>query len=155
MSFIDLIGADRIFLGLRAADKAQVLREIARRAGAHLKLDAAPILQAIMAREAMGSTGLGRGFALPHVRIDAIAAPVGFLVRLAHPVEYEAIDGKPVDVVFLLLMPVAEDGGNIAALAAVSRSVRDAGVLEAIRKAGSAAGLVAGFAKPGAVPVGS
>lgn len=132
---------DRVVLGLRAGGKAQVLEALARQAGAHLELDAATILAAILARERLGSTGLGRGFALPHVRLADVQAPVGFLVRLAHPIDFDAIDGQPVDIVYLLLMPLAEDGANIAALASVSRTMRSPATLTRIRTASSPAAL--------------
>ncbi len=137
----ELIQPDRIVLGLRAADKAQALGEVAKRASTHLPISAATIFAALDARERLGSTGFGRGFALPHVRIDGLDKPFSLLLRLARPVEYDAIDGKPVDILFLLLIP--PDGGNehVAALAAVSRSMRDDAILRMIRQAGSSAVL--------------
>ena len=140
MHLIDLITPDRIVLGLRARDKGHVLAELAKRAGGHGSFDAAAILTALTAREKLGSTGFGRGFALPHVRLEAVESLFGLLVRLAKPIDYEAIDGKPVDVLFLLLIPAAE-GDHVAALAAVSRAMRDEDNLAAIRKAENAAHL--------------
>ena len=137
MKLTELIRPDRMILGLRAADKAQALGEIAKRASAHLPVESATIYAALDARERLGSTGFGRGFALPHVRIEGVQSPFSLLVRLAKPVEFEAIDGKPVDILFLLLVPPDKGNEHVAALAAVSRSMRDDGVLRAIRKAGS------------------
>ena len=141
MKMSELIQPDRIILGLRAADKAQALGEIAKRASAHLPVESATIFAALDARERLGSTGFGRGFALPHVRIDGLQKPFNLLLRLARPIDYEAIDGKPVDILFLLLIP--PDGGNehVAALAAVSRSMRDEAILRMIRQAGSSSVL--------------
>lgn len=138
MHLIDIITPDRIVLGLRARDKGQVLAELAKRAGEHGSVDASAILKALTAREKLGSTGFGRGFALPHVRLEAVKSLFGLLVRLAKPIEFEAIDGKPVDVLFLLLIPAAEGNDHVAALAAVSRAMRDEENLTAIRKAENA-----------------
>ncbi len=138
MRLTDIIKPDRIILGLRAGDKAQALAEIAKRASAHLSVEASVILTALAAREKLGSTGFGRGFALPHVRIEGLQSLFGLLVRLAKPIEYEAIDGKPVDILFLLLIPTDKGNDHVAALAAISRSMRDVGNLAAVRKAGNA-----------------
>ena len=141
MHLTDLITPDRIVLGLRARDKGQALAELAKRAGEHGSVDAPAILTALTAREKLGSTGFGRGFALPHVRLAAVESLFGLLVRLAKPIDYEAIDGKPVDVLFLLLIPAAAGNDHVAALAAVSRAMRDEENLAAIRKAENTARL--------------
>ena len=141
MRLTELIQPDRIILGLRAADKAQALGEVAKRAGAHLPIAGSTILTALTARERLGSTGFGRGFALPHVRIEGLQSLFGLMVRLAKPVDYEAIDAKPVDILFLLLIPAVEGHQHVAALAAISRSMREEAILHAIRKAGSSAAL--------------
>src|ERR1700688_4635634 len=119
MNIDDFIASDRIILDLRVPDKAQLLRELAKRTeaiGGAGTTDT--ILAALQSREALGSTGLGKGFALPHARIEGLNQFVGLFARLARPIDYDAIDGAPVDLVFLLLMPA--DGGNnqVAALAA-------------------------------------
>jgi PTS system nitrogen regulatory IIA component len=135
MKLTDLLEPDRIILGVKAADKGQALAEIAKRAGSHLPIEAASILAALSARENLGSTGFGRGFALPHVRIDGIERMFGLLVRLARPIDYRAIDEKPVDILFLLLIPIDKGDEHVAALAAVSRSMREESVLDLVRKA--------------------
>ena len=143
MRLTEIIDSGRIVLGLYASDKTQVLSDMANKAGAHLKSPASSILAALAARERLGSTGLGHGFALPHVRIAALKNPIGFLIRLARPVDYEAIDGRPVDVLFLMLMPTDQDNQNVAALATVSRIFRRPATLDAIRTASSPAFLMA------------
>jgi PTS system nitrogen regulatory IIA component len=142
MKLTDLLKADRILLGLKAADKGQALAEMAKRASSHLPIEAPTILAAISAREKLGSTGFGRGFALPHVRIDGIDSLFGLMVRLAKPIDYEAIDAKPVDVLFLLLIPIDKGNEHVAALAAVSRSMREQATLDAVRRAGNSAALL-------------
>lgn len=136
MKFSDLIDPSRIVLGARAADKAQALAEIARRAGARLPIAQETILNALDARERLGSTGFGRGFALPHLRLAEVTAPFGLLLRLARPIPFDAIDAVPVDILFALLLPQADGAESIAPLAVVSRCMRDEGNLRAIRKAG-------------------
>ena len=136
MEIADLIAPDRIALDLRVRDKAQLLRELAKRAETACEgLAAATVEAALRSREGLGSTGLGRGFALPHARLAGLTGFVGLFARLARPIEFEAIDGAPVDLVFLLLMPDEAGGAAVAALAAVSRRFRDADALARLRKA--------------------
>lgn len=139
MDIADFITPDRVALDLRVRDKAQLLQELAKRAEASGGgIPAAAILAALRSREDLGSTGLGKGFALPHARIDGLARFVGLFARLARPIDYDAIDGAPVDLVFLLLMPSDDGNNNVAALAAVSRRFRDASTLSGLRKADAA-----------------
>lgn len=135
MKLTDFLKPDRIVLGLNVQDKEQALAEIAKRAASHLPIPAPTILAALSARERLGTTGFGRGFALPHVRIDGIETLFGLMVRLAKPIDYEAIDGKPVDLLFLLLIPLHKGNEHVAALAAVSRSMREPRVVDAVRQA--------------------
>jgi PTS system nitrogen regulatory IIA component len=143
MDIADFIAADRIALDLRVRDKAQLLRELAKRAAPSSDgLPAGALLAALESRESLGSTGLGKGFALPHARIEGLTKNVGLFARLARPIDYDAIDGAPVDLVFLLLMPTEAGNVNIAALAAVSRRFRDGDVVARLRKADAAAVLI-------------
>jgi PTS system nitrogen regulatory IIA component len=129
---------------LRVRDKGQLLRELAKRAepfGGGIPSDT--ILAALSSRETLGSTGLGKGFALPHARIEGLTRFVGLFARLARPIDYDAIDGAPVDLVFLLLMPASADNNSadnnsVAALAAVSRKFRDGASVARLRKADAA-----------------
>ena len=96
MTIGDLIVSNNVIDGLRAADKTQLLQELARRAGAALSLDQRVILDALQARENLGSTGLGKGFALPHARLDVLTSAFALFVRLARPIDFASIDGLPV-----------------------------------------------------------
>ncbi len=138
MTLDELIPPDHVFDRLRAADKAALLTALARAAGERLGLAPAGIAAGLAAREALGSTGIGGGIAVPHARINTLAAPSGFFARLDRPVAFDAVDGRPVDLVFLLLSPAA-DGEHLRALAAVSRRLRMPGVAEAMRTAAPAA----------------
>src|SRR6185312_1617615 len=92
-------------------------------------------------REQLGSTGLGKGFALPHARVAGLDRCFGLFARLARPIDFQAIDERPVDLVFLLLIPQDAESEHIAALAAISRRMRDAGLLDRARKAEKANAL--------------
>lgn len=142
MDIADFLTPDRIVLDLRVRDKPQLLQELARRAAAALELPPDTVAAALQGREALGSTGLGRGFALPHARIEGLRQAFGLFVRLARAIDFAAIDDQPVDLVFLLLMP-QENGGaagsSVAALAAVARRFRDGDTPTRLRGAATAA----------------
>jgi PTS system nitrogen regulatory IIA component len=143
MAIAQLLTPDRVIHGLRATDKSQLLQELARRAGDYVKIPQKAILEALVTREKLGSTGLGNGFALPHARIDGLAAMFGMFAKLTRPIAYEAIDENSVDLVFLLLIPTDAGSDHVAALAAISRRIRDHQCAERLRKAENAAALYA------------
>jgi len=130
-----LFAPNRVFLRLKAATKQALLGELSSRAGLALGLDPAAVLQALQAREQLGSTGVGAGIALPHARMEAVQRIVGFFAKLERPVPFDAIDGKPVDLVVMLLSPQAGPGAgqHLAALAQVARQLRNPITAEAIR----------------------
>jgi PTS system nitrogen regulatory IIA component len=140
MTLDELIPESHVFDRLRAADKPALLAELARRAGAILSLQSAGIAAALAAREALGSTGTGAGVAVPHARLSELREPAGFFARLDRPLGFEAVDGRPVDLVVLLLSP-AEGAGHLQALAAISRRLRDRDVAAALRASSSATEL--------------
>lgn len=131
----DLVTPARAVAGLRAGDKAALLSQLARLAAAEASAEPASLAAALAAREALGSTGIGGGLALPHARLPRLAAPVAWLVRLARPVTYDAVDGAPVDLLVVLLSPDGNDAAHLAALAALSRRLRQVDVAAAIRAA--------------------
>lgn len=137
----ELFAAEHAVPALRAARKAVLLRDLAGRAASALGLDGEALLAALDRREALGSTGIGRGIALPHARLDAVSRPFGLLARCRPPVAFEALDDAPVDLVVLLVLPAdpAHDPGN--ALACVSRRLRDPDVAQALRAARDAEAL--------------
>jgi PTS system nitrogen regulatory IIA component len=144
MEISDFIAQDRIVLDMRVRNKSQLLSELAKRVEpASQGIQADTIQAALLSREALGSTGLGRGFALPHARIEGLTAFVGLFARLARPIDYDAIDAAPVDLVFLLLMPAEAGHSHVAALAAVSRRFRDAATVTNLRKADAATAFTA------------
>ena len=137
MDVAELLDAGGVVLDIRARDKAALLTELGRLAAGYVPgVPAGVIEAALAARERLGSTGLGAGFALPHARLEELERFIGVFVRLTRPIDFAAIDGKPVDLLFLLLIPSAA-ADHVAALAAVSRLFRDPSVAAQVRKAGS------------------
>ncbi len=98
-------------------------------------LDAEMVLELLEEREKLGSTGFGRGVAIPHARIAGIQRPVAALLRLNHPAEFNAADGLPVDLVFGLLSPENSGAAHLHALAAISRMARDEDMRDALADA--------------------
>jgi PTS system nitrogen regulatory IIA component len=126
---------------LRAADKARLLQELAARAAPAVGLSAERIEQELMKREALGSTGVGGGVAIPHARLPELGRAFGVLAHLKKPIDFDAIDQKPADVVFLLLTPAADTGDHLNALAAVARKLREPERLKEMRAAETDAAL--------------
>jgi PTS system nitrogen regulatory IIA component len=141
MNIAEFLAAADVIVGLRVNSKENLIRELARRAAPATGIDATVIANALLARELLGSTGLGRGFALPHARVPGLARFFGAFVRLARPIDFQAIDDSPVDLVFLLLIPAGAENEHVATLAAISRRLRNAEVLAGVRKADTAAAL--------------
>ncbi len=135
MDLEDFLSPDRVVIDLRAANKTALLRELARRASVELGISADTICAALQKREGLGSTGMGHGFAIPHTAVRDLRAPFGILARLEQPLDFDAIDGQPVDLVFLLLLPEASQGPQLNALASVARRFRDASILQQLRTA--------------------
>src|SRR5258708_39188563 len=106
-------------------DKTRLLQELAARAAAALNLDAKLISMELLKRENLGSTGTGDGVAIPHARMTDLKQPFGTLVRLRYAIDFDAIDGKPVDIVFLLLLPAQPPADPLNALAGGARRLRD------------------------------
>ena len=117
------------------ADKQAILEQLSRTFAASYALEAGEVLEYLEERERLGSTGFGRGVAIPHARIPGIARPVAALLKLRHPAEFAAADGLPVDLVFGLLSPENSGATHLHALAAISRLMRDDRVHEALSDA--------------------
>ena len=140
MDLKDLVSADDVF-EIRERDKAHLLGEMARRAAGRLALDHGTVLQALVKRERLGSTGLGQGVAIPHARLDGVTRPAGFFALLRPAVHFDAIDDRPVDLVVLLLLPDAPPDGSLKPLACVARRLRDPVLADRLRGARGALSL--------------
>jgi len=147
MTIEELIGPEQVMVIPRATDKAALLRDLAVRAAPLVGLAPEAVLEALLAREKLGSTGLGKGFALPHARLANLDHFFGLFARLTKPVEFLAIDEQPVDLVFLLLIPAAAGNEHVAALAAISRHFREAEFAARLRKGKTPAELYEVIAK--------
>ncbi len=136
MDITDFLTPERVLLDSRSRDKTQLIAEIARYFSKTVPAIKAPAVEAALAaREQLGSTGLGGGFALPHARMEGLNTYLGMFIRLSKPIEFDAIDGKPVQLVFALLIPSETDVPHVAALAAISRRFRDPELVAQLRKA--------------------
>lgn len=141
MDLHDLLTPDGIIASLKATNKKDALQELAAIAAAKTGLDAREIFNTLLQRERLGSTGLGRGIAIPHVKLNALREIVCLFARLDVPIEYDSHDGEPVDLVFMLLAPEDASGDHLKALARISRLVREPSVLDDLRNAPDAAAL--------------
>ena len=138
-----LIGPEAVLASLKASGKKALLAELAGRAAAVFKLDERRLFDRLLERERLGSTGIGGGIAIPHARMASLAKPVGLFARLAHPIDFDAIDERPVDVVFLLAAPEGAGADHLKALARVSRLLRDRALVDKLRATENAEALYA------------
>ena len=143
MHLANFLDSDAIKTGLPGGNKRSLMKQLADLAGQRLGIEPSVVLAGLNEREPLGSTGFGQGVAIPHAKIDGLAKIYGLFVRLSDPVAYKAIDGRPVDLVFLLLSPPDAGAEHLKALAAVSRVTRDAATLERLRGARSRDALAA------------
>ena len=127
----------------KVASKPAILSLLAERFAEVYQLDTATVLERIEERERLGSTGFGRGVAIPHARIPGLKRPVASLIKLAEPIEFESADGLPVDLVFGLLSPENSGVAHLHALAAISRLMREERIHEALVEAPDAEALYA------------
>ena len=137
MQLADFLDYDAIKTGLPGGNKRSLMKQLSELAGQRLGLSPAVVLAALNEREQLGSTGFGHGVAIPHAKIEGLASIYGIFVRLAEPVEYKAINSRPVDLIFLLLSPPDAGAEHLKALASISRVTRDAATLERLRGARS------------------
>ena len=127
MKISDLLSPKDVLVDVRTSNKRQLLQEFAVRAADGLGLRVDQVAPYLLKREELGSTGIGRGVAIPHARLPDLQRPHGLLARLRQPIEFEAIDGQAVDIVFVLLLPAAVESGQLEALALVARVLRPPG----------------------------
>ena len=135
MDIGELLADGGVVLRSGASSKRQALHTVAESAAQVLGLPESRILEALLEREALGSTGLGSGVAVPHARLDGIARVTAVFVRLDTPVAYGAVDDQPVDLLFALFAPPRDGAEHLRALAAVSRALRSSEMREHLRQA--------------------
>lgn len=141
MDLGDLLAPNGIIPALKAKSKKQALQELAQRASEVTGIDVREIFDTLLQRERLGSTGLGRGIAIPHVKFKSLKSIVCLFARVEEPIPFDAHDNEPVDVIFLLLAPEHASGDHLKALARISRLLRDPATLERLRTAPDAEAL--------------
>ncbi|MGF1640013.1 MAG: PTS IIA-like nitrogen regulatory protein PtsN [Rhodospirillales bacterium] len=143
MDIADLIKPDHVVAKLRATSKKQALQELARRAAEITGQSERAVFSVLMKRERLGTTGVGNGIAIPHGKLPTLDTIYGLFARLEHPIDFDAIDDRPVDLIFLLLAPEASGADHLKALARVSRLLRDKSACEKLRATDDAEALYA------------
>jgi len=146
----DLVSPSAIIPALKVNGKKQALQEIAAKAAALTGQNERTILEILLQREKLGSTGVGNGVAIPHGKLAKLANVFGLFARLERPVDFEALDGQPVDLIFLLLAPEGAGADHLKALARVARLLRDPEVARKLRNSHDVDALYAVLAMPSA-----
>ncbi len=143
MSSLDIISADAIIPALRANTKKAVLQELSDRAGAVSGLLSQEIYESVLQRERLGSTGVGKGIAIPHGKLARCTRIFGVFARLDRAVDFDAVDGEPVDLAFLLVAPETAGTSHLKALARIARLLREPVTTAKLRVARDPASLFA------------
>ena len=143
MEIADIVTQAGIIANLRAANKRQALQELAKRAAQLSGKHERAIFEVLLERERLGTTGIGHGTAIPHGRMPDLPQLYAVFARLEKPIDFEAIDGEPVDLIFLLLTPATSGADHLKALARLSRLLRDKAICEKLRGTDSADALYA------------
>jgi PTS system nitrogen regulatory IIA component len=143
MLLSEFISPDSVVASLKAKSKKQLLQDLSARAARLTGLSERDIFDVLLQRERLGSTGLGQGIAIPHGKVQGLKRIVGICARLAEPVDFEAVDGEKVDIVFLLLAPEGAGADHLKALARISRLLREGSAVDKLRACKDAAALYA------------
>jgi PTS system nitrogen regulatory IIA component len=150
MPTTDLVAPNAIIPALKVNGKKQALQEIAAKAAALTGQPERGILEILLQREKLGSTGVGNGVAIPHGKLPKLGQVFGLFARLERAIDFEALDGQPVDLIFLLLAPEGAGADHLKALARVARLLRDPEVARKLRNSSDAEALYAVLAMPSA-----
>ncbi len=148
MELTDILSEESVIACTGLKSKQDVLEALAERAAKVTGGDASAILAALTEREELGSTGLGNGIAIPHGKFSGTAGVTAVFARLDAPVDFEAVDDQPVDLLMMLLAPVGAGADHLKALARVARILRSEAIVEQLRAASDAAGLYAILTRP-------
>ncbi|MCA1405586.1 PTS IIA-like nitrogen regulatory protein PtsN [Ensifer sp. IC3342] len=141
MALAGLLHQNAIIPAMRANSKKQLLQELAAKASKLTGLSERDIFDVILQRERLGSTGVGNGIAIPHGKLNNLPSIVGIFARLDTPVDFEALDDQPVDLVFLLLAPEGAGADHLKALSRIARVLRDHDMVAKIRASDSASAI--------------
>jgi PTS system nitrogen regulatory IIA component len=141
MALTDLLSPDAIFSALRVNGKKQALQEMSERAAQVSGLPAREIFDALLPRPRLGSTGVGDGIAIPHGKLAKCNRIFGIFARLERAIDFEALDGLPVDLIFLLIAPESAGADHLKALAGIARVLRDPEMAAQLRATRDASAL--------------
>jgi nitrogen PTS system EIIA component len=134
MALTNLLTADQVITGIKAGNKKQLLQELSTHMAAFTGLGERAVYETLLQRERLGSTGIGKGIAIPHGRIPGLTKLVGLFARLARPVDFDAQDGEAVDLVFVLLAPEDAGADHLQALARIARLLRVPNIAQTLRQ---------------------
>lgn len=143
MDITNLITLDRIIPDLKVSNKKQLLHEISQFAGKVTDCPAHDILDTLLQREKLGTTGMGYGIAIPHGRFKGLNQTIAIFVRLDQPINFDSIDGEPVDLIVMLMAPEGAGADHLKSLARVSRLLRDHSIREKLRGSNNPEALLA------------
>ena len=133
MTITDLVAPEAILPALKVISKKQALQELAARAAALTGQNERSIFEVLLQREKLGTTAVGYGVAIPHGKLPKLEKLFGLFARLERPIDFEAMDGQPVDLIFLLLAPEGAGADHLKALARIARLLRDQDVAKKLR----------------------
>jgi PTS system nitrogen regulatory IIA component len=150
MPLDDLVAPAAIIPALKVNNKKQALQELSARAAELTGQSERGIFEILLQREKLGSTGVGNGIAIPHGKLPKLDKLFGLFARLDRPIDFEALDGQPVDLVFLLLAPEGAGADHLKALARVARLLRDPDIAAKLRESRDMDALYAVLALPSA-----
>ena len=136
MNISDIMSEKSVLIDVKASSKRELLQELASKAAELTDLDERTIFDTFLERENLGSTGFGNGTALPHGRFEGLDKVCAIFARLSAPLDFDAIDGKPIDLVFALLSPEGNGADHLTALAKMSRILKDEALCAKLRQAG-------------------
>lgn len=141
MDLSDLIDVQAIMPAIKANSKKQLLQLLSERASAITGIPEREIFDTIQQRERLGSTGVGNGIAIPHGKLAGVKRITGVFAKLETPVDFEALDDEPVDLVFLLLAPEGAGADHLKALSRIARVLRDSETVAKVRGTRDAAAI--------------
>lgn len=151
MEIMDLLSADSVIADFKTSSKKQAIQSLAKQMAQLNGLSERAVFASLLDREKLGSTGVGKGVAIPHARISGLDRITGLFARLSSPIDFESVDEHPVDLIFMLLAPAEGSTDHLKALARVSRLLRDEKTCEKLRMTADAGALYAMLASPTSV----
>ncbi len=150
MTLADIIDSRAVLANFKAHSKKQLLLDLSQTLSGIVGIDQRTIFETLYTREKLGSTGLGQGIAIPHGRLAGLTRVFGLFVRLATPIDFDSVDGEPVDLVFVLLAPAQAGADHLTALARISRIMREPQTIAKLRGTETSEGLYAILTEPAA-----